>query len=373
LGAIRLFLACGVVFAHVNRGVLGHVGLTADNLWWLNIVGGRAVIFFYIVSGFLISYALHEKYQSTAAGTLAFFHSRFLRIFPLWWALLVVCLVINIPPWPGPNSLLVLAPATVLFGTDWIVPFWSYPVRYWEIFPSQLSVGWTLGAELTFYLIAPWVLRSKKVAIALLLMSISVRAAVAFTLPIEPDKLYVGWSYFFFPATLMFFLLGHFAHMLFRSLPLGALISIAALVLAGLFSLLDPPISVDRPSSYLSCLCFAAALPGIFAVTKDGRIFNFLGDLTYPLYLTHSMTVAALFWPWEFAKPLSAWLLKTASDFESPAIGGAFLIGAVICITLPVAAVTHFAIERPARRLAAMLLSRRTAKKPALIASQIVQ
>jgi peptidoglycan/LPS O-acetylase OafA/YrhL len=81
VGAIRLFLACGVVFGHAERGILHNVGLTADRAWWLSLVGGRAVIFFYIISGFLISYALHEKYPATAAGTLAFFRSRFLRIF----------------------------------------------------------------------------------------------------------------------------------------------------------------------------------------------------------------------------------------------------------------------------------------------------
>ena len=358
MGAIRLFLACGVVFAHALRGVLHHRGLTADEGWWLNIVGGRAVIFFYIVSGFLISYALHEKYALTVDGTLAFFRSRFLRIFPLWWALLVVCLLINIPPWPGPNSLAVVAPAVVLLGTDWLVPFWAYPERYWAIFPQALGVGWTLGAELTFYLIAPWVLRSGKIATALLLISATVRFGVAFVVPVQADREYVTWSYFFFPATLMFFLLGHFANVLSRKFPLGAPASIAVLALAGFFSWLDPSISIDWLLSYLSCVCFAAALPGLFAVTKDSRIFNFLGDLTYPLYLTHTMTVAALFWPWEFAKPLGQSLIAGAAYFGSPTIGGAFLIAAILSIAIPVAAVVHFVIERPARRLVAMFFLR---------------
>jgi peptidoglycan/LPS O-acetylase OafA/YrhL len=94
VGAIRLFLALGVVFAHTRHNVLPHVGLTADGAWWLNIIGPRAVIFFYVVSGFLISYALYEKCQPTAVGSLAFFRSRFLCIFPLCWSLLtvIVCL-----------------------------------------------------------------------------------------------------------------------------------------------------------------------------------------------------------------------------------------------------------------------------------------
>jgi peptidoglycan/LPS O-acetylase OafA/YrhL len=358
MGAIRLFLALGVVFAHTRHNVLLRVGLTADGGWWLDIIGPRAVIFFYIVSGFLISYALHEKYRPTTAGTLAFFRSRFLRIFPLWWSLLIVCLFINIPPWPATRPLMVLPSAAMLFGTDWIILFLTSPQRYWAIFPQVLNIGWTLGAELTFYLIAPWVLRSGKTAIALFLMSALIRLSVAIVVPIEPIKDHMDWSYFFFPATLMFFMLGHFANVLWRSVPLGTVASIAALAMAGFFSWLDPQLSVDRLPSYLSCLCFAAAIPGLFAVTKDGRIFNFLGDLTYPLYLTHSMTIATLFWPWGFARPIGELMVAGAAYFGSPAIGGTFVMAAVFCITLAVAVVAHFAIERPARSLAAMFFFR---------------
>jgi peptidoglycan/LPS O-acetylase OafA/YrhL len=46
-----------------------------------------------------------------------------------------------------------------------------------------------------------------------------------------------------------------------------------------------------------------------------------------------------------------------AAYFSLPAIGGAFLIAALLGITIAVAAVVHFAIERPARKLVAMILS----------------
>jgi hypothetical protein len=72
------------------------------------------------------------------------------------------------------------------------------------------------------------------------------------------------------------------------------------------------------------------------------------------------MTVATLFWPIAFARPIGDLLLAGAAYFGSPAIGGAFLMTAVSCITLAVAAAAHFAIEGPARRLADTLLFRRT-------------
>jgi peptidoglycan/LPS O-acetylase OafA/YrhL len=194
-------------------------------------------------------------------------------------------------------------------------------------------------------------------------MSALIRLSVAIVVPIEPIKNYMDWSYFFFPATLMFFMLGHFASVLSRSVPLGTVASIAALAMAGFFSWLDPPLSVDRLPSYLSCLCFALAIPGLFAVTKDGRIFNFLGDLTYPLYLTHTMAIAALFGPWDLARSFGQFLIESAAHFGSSAIGGAFLIAAVLFLAILLAAVVHFAIERPARKLAAMFLARWTSER----------
>jgi peptidoglycan/LPS O-acetylase OafA/YrhL len=359
MGALRLFLAFGVVFAHAGHDIVRPHGLYATNAWWLHMAGGRAVIFFYIISGFLISYALYEKYPPTRAGTIAFFTSRFLRIFPLWWSLLIICLLFT--PWPSPHSPLVIVPAVMLFGTDWLMPFWEYPQRYWAVFPPSLAVGWTLGAEITFYLMAPWVLRSGKIAGALFLTSACVRLCVnAFAQdgsPGTPTDLYITWDYFFFPATLVFFMFGHFANVFARSLPLGTKASLVALVLAATLSAFMPAF-IDPLPSYLTCACFAAALPGLFAVTKDSRIFNFFGDLTYPLYLTHVMTITALFGPWRVATNLGSLLFAGAQSLGSATIGGIFLIAAIIGIATIVAIAAHFLIERPARSAASFFLRR---------------
>ena len=48
-----------------------------------------------IVSGFLISFVLKEKYEPDLKGTLAFYRSRFLRIYPLWWAVVAICMIIT--------------------------------------------------------------------------------------------------------------------------------------------------------------------------------------------------------------------------------------------------------------------------------------
>jgi peptidoglycan/LPS O-acetylase OafA/YrhL len=99
MGALRLFLAYGVLLAH-ECGLAGDVGLTCETSWAFNFIGGRAVIFFYIVSGFLMSYVLDRKYPATRTGTYQFFQARFLRIYPLWWAVVAFSALTLHAKWP---------------------------------------------------------------------------------------------------------------------------------------------------------------------------------------------------------------------------------------------------------------------------------
>jgi peptidoglycan/LPS O-acetylase OafA/YrhL len=252
-------------------------------LWVLNVSGARAVVFFYIVSGSLISYVLEHKYTPFKSGTLAFYRSRTLRIYPLWWPVLV-CTGMAFPPaWLSQHHAIAILLAAVLFGVDWVV-FWRYPHPASDTFPSLVEIGWTLGAEITFYAMAPWVLRS--IRLTLIVFALAMVSLVPY------GANYVLWTYFFFPSTLMFFLMGHLAQ---RFVKFSTTVSVALVGAASVASCLEPPgVSVDGPWSLVSSLCFAAAFPGILAATNDSRLSNALGDLTYPLYLVHKMVIQIL-------------------------------------------------------------------------------
>ncbi len=353
MGGIRLFLACGVFFLHFKEQVLTPAGLPGNPIWLSNLIGGRAVIFFYIVSGFLISYGLNHKYPQSPSGIRAFYHSRFLRIYPLWWVVLLICVLITPYPWTGPAAAK-LAVASVLIGSDWIVAFWHYPVPYWSLFPAGSEIGWTLGAELAFYLLAPWVLRSHRFVVALFIVSLAVRAFALSTIAPE-DPAYKTWSYLFFPSILVFFLLGHMAEKLYRSHPIGLPASVVLLVVAAVAAWwLDNSTSVGSPWFHVAALCFAAALPGVFAATKDSRVSNFLGNLTYPLYLTHSLVISEVFSG--YLRPTGASLIAASKMFDSISLRSIFITGSTFVIALCVAAATHVAIELRARAAVNWLL-----------------
>jgi peptidoglycan/LPS O-acetylase OafA/YrhL len=349
MGALRLFLATGVLLGHYQDQVSSHLGLTISMQWTLNVVAGRAVLLFYVVSGFLISYALHHKYPATRAGTMAFFRSRFLRIYPLWWVLLLVAVCIAAPqPWLATHKTYQLLPAFFIFGLDWIVGFWTFPTQYWNLLPEAAGIGWTLAPELTFYVLAPWLLRAPRIALAALVVSLAVRGfAYWYFFPVQ-SNLYFTWTYFFFPAVFMFFLLGHLSERLSRRCPIGLWPSLVLLAAAGAMFSRDPLLDGSLP--WAACLCFAAALPGLFAATKDNRALNYLGDLTYPLYLTHLLLIAALFWPWQIIYQAGQWMTAFAAAVAPGPLQGTVLFVPILLAALGFAALVHLAIETPLRR-----------------------
>ena len=65
--------------------------------------------------------------------------------------------------------------------------------------------------------------------------------------------------------------------------------------------------SFDTPRFWVSVLLFSVAVPGLFEATKNVRWMNALGDLSYPVYLVHTM-VLILF---------GQWLLDGSLSFKS--------------------------------------------------------
>lgn len=83
MGTLRLFLSLSVIVQHSQGSIFGMVGLGA----W------ASVQMFYIISGFLMTLILNEKYVGPHQ-TSKFYINRFLRIFPLYYVGVVVGLAI---------------------------------------------------------------------------------------------------------------------------------------------------------------------------------------------------------------------------------------------------------------------------------------
>jgi peptidoglycan/LPS O-acetylase OafA/YrhL len=287
-----------------------------------------------MISGFLISTALHARYPATPEGLVRFYRRRFVRIFSLYWplVLLTMCFYAPARDWLISGSAADHVTGLFLFGIDWRVSLVTYPLPYLGATIPGLSQAWTLGVELTFYLLAPWLLRSWKVALAALLASAAIRASVIWYGGYHPI-----WSYTFLPGTLVFFLIGHFGRFAgdaVRQLR-WPVIGFVLLAAGAAVSAATPLRPWDSLTFWASCILVAAALPGVFAATKDIRFLNALGNLSYPVYLVHFLVIAA-FEP--FAAAIAPMLALSK---------GAMITACYLSLVVMVAAVSHAAIERP--------------------------
>ena len=218
MGVLRTLFAIAVVFAHTYGFVF---------------VGGKnAVQLFYMISGFLISHVLVER--KTYSSINSFYINRYLRLYPIYFLVALLSLLVFVfaaangkdvvffqvyrdAP-VAANILLGISNATIFFQ-DWVMFsavkqkelvfssdfFKSEVVLYPGLLVPQ---AWTLGVELAFYLIAPFVLARRRVLLLLLALSIALRAYLFYIGLGKSDP----WTYRFFPAELALFLLGALAH-----------------------------------------------------------------------------------------------------------------------------------------------------------------
>jgi len=84
MGLLRLILAIAVVIAHTN------------SIFGLKFTGGLvAVETFFIISGFYMSMILDRKYTGKGSYIL-FLSNRFLRLYPMFWVVLLLIIISSI-------------------------------------------------------------------------------------------------------------------------------------------------------------------------------------------------------------------------------------------------------------------------------------
>ena len=161
LNSLRFIAASVVIVHHVEqiKSLYGYQNYF-DNIFIHNI-GGYGVTFFFALSGFLITYLLLvEQRTKKTISIKSFYIRRTLRIWPLYYLLGILSLVIlphisalNIPIWQGELEHNYLTQA-ILYVTF----FPNVAVSFLGTIPHANQV-WLIGVEEQFYLIWPLVVR----------------------------------------------------------------------------------------------------------------------------------------------------------------------------------------------------------------------
>jgi peptidoglycan/LPS O-acetylase OafA/YrhL len=299
MGTLRLLFACIVMFAHF-RYTHYHFTLTP------RVIDEVAVQGFYICSGFLITLVLNEKYSSL----WVFYSNRALRIFPVYWAALVLHVIVNwavvdgyVPQQPSATDwqqasalwwshehpitlaerLTVIAVNLEIFGMN-IIQFTRGDYSLYNFI--YIRPAWTLELELMFYLIAPFIVRRWQIALGVMAASFAARF---YFFPHEyPNNFWGLFSYRFFPFELAYFMLGALSYRVYRAVKLPPKYIVGSIVTIIVLTLVYDRLPFARP---IYLLAVAACLPGIVTAGLKNPLDGFFGDLSYPLYLLHHLFI----------------------------------------------------------------------------------
>ncbi|MDH6355820.1 peptidoglycan/LPS O-acetylase OafA/YrhL [Dysgonomonas sp. PH5-45] len=169
----------------------------------------------------------------------------------------------------------------------------SQPLYQFLLVPQ----AWTIGIELMFYLIVPFIAKRKtKYIVTLICLSLLLRLYLMFGLGLINDP----WTYRFFPTELVFFLVGILAYRGYKYLQKFqkidkkylTIIWFGILLLTTIFSFLpDSAFHHFIIKDWLYLLVFSMALPFIFALTKKWKFDRYIGDLSYPVYISHMLVL----------------------------------------------------------------------------------
>jgi len=308
MGVLRILLAICVFCAHSRP--LGH-------LRWLG--GDLAVELFFVISGFYMQLILRTKYTKHILGNrwvIHFYKARYFRLLPLYIFGSILSVgaaaahISNFAPlpiwkflWDLPNTIgnllfkmsmlfsnitmilqdLVMFVAVHHENIHWAANFSASEQPIWQglIIPP----AWSLGVELSFYVIAPYLLNLRtQYLVAYASFSLTTKV-----LTVTFMELGDPWTYRFFPFELGYFLLGALAcrhRHLFESF-VGKRIQkfwycVYPLVFG--FAVVRVPVPLI-PVAYPMAL--ACVLPLLFRLTAANKLDRLIGELSYPFYILH--------------------------------------------------------------------------------------
>lgn len=337
MGILRVILAIAVLFDHM---------LTSSGEY-LNLIFGSltAVRVFFMISGFYMSLIYITKYSRCENGKFLYYSNRALRLYPTYLTILIlVTIVYEIVGRPNPifsenHWELPLVFATFsnifIFGADAITTYYNG-----SPYLMTLPQAWSLGSEVLFYMMVPFIILNRPLVIAVL-----IAGSISFRVFFDVNDYDGFWNYNFFPSILIFFLLGHISYLIYskikdyemsRYLGIAGIILLLAYIAQRSFAygnfflpFLDP--YVHTVHGYIFYSIFTIFIPFLFLVSKNSKLDRSIGNLSFSIYLLGTPVIAV------------AGIIK--KDF--PSLATYFNHATVLLLTAIIALCIYFLIERP--------------------------
>lgn len=344
MGCIRLLLAIAVT--------LGHIPIYWQQPAYVGSLFAYYIVqIFFVISGFYISLVLNEKYNALPNGTRVFYFNRYMRLAPAYWLIATVTVGLTLiypqvfPLGSIASGDFVLSHSwrewgeiALLFFTNIFMLAQDIPA-FFTLFgnPGQdyllIPQGWTLGAELLFYLLSPYLIKLRTNTLIGICVAILLLRFVFYSLELP----FWPWQQRFFGCELMFFLFGILSYRLYtkfsiqdfkfsKAIGLGCGAVFAVLIMAGDF-ILPEFLELTAAKSLAIGLFSLATVPFIFSLTRYSKLDRWVGEFSYPLYLWHIC--------------VGYWLQGSVGKWD-----GWFLVAVSLLCALPVVLCLELPLER---------------------------
>ncbi|MGM0904267.1 MAG: acyltransferase family protein [Bacillota bacterium] len=334
LSSLQLFrgIAAILVLLYHNAIIL-EPRLEVEYFWGIfSPFGAHGVDFFFVLSGFIILYAHYNDIGK--AKLTSYFRKRFIRIYPVYW-------VIVIPLIP----MLFLIPSLGAQGTETEL---SVLIKSFLLFPDDtppvLGVAWTLTHEVFFYLVFGLTLILLKPKYSIPIISIwALISLLSFTGVINfKDTFYLD---FIFNKYNLEFMFGMIAAYLFINYKpkfawLLMISGVIGFVLGGINGELEI-LEINRVVIYgvsAFLLILGSARFDSQSNIKTPKLFLYLGDASYSIYLTHYPAIIVL---------LKVFTILGLDNVMSESL----LMHLIALITLLGGCLFHSIIEKPLLKL----------------------
>ena len=177
LNGLRFFAAFIVLFRHIEQFKL-LLGQPSINFRF-GPTGHLCVLFFFTLSGFIISYLLlNEKRVDGAVSIKTFYARRCRRIFPLYY-LIIMTGIFLIPALPFYQIPVYSSQIYIHFDRKLLLFLLLLSNVYFVIYPffPYIAHTWSIAVEEQFYLFWPWIIKYSgnylKVFLSILLLGIA--------------------------------------------------------------------------------------------------------------------------------------------------------------------------------------------------------
>lgn len=353
LNPFRFFAAFSVVLYHIERAKIDF-GLT-DNFpnAFIQFIGPVAVTFFFVLSGFLITYLLfEEKEKYKTVSVRQFYLRRVLRIWPLYYLIIILGIFV--------------LPHLSMFNENH-ESFQTYPpsllLMYFTFFSNLglviagegilfIAHTWSIGVEEQFYLFWPLLIKFVKhplrAIFGVIIVEYVLKFLFAFLQSRHPDILF-EYAIEFLQATrfecmaiggigayLVYFHKEKLSGWVF-SLP------VRSIVFAITIALLYYGVTIRGVHNllYSTLFCYLILYISVLNKIKLPSFFSYLGTISYGIYMYHPLIIPGIF----------ILLKKQLPAFENNFAFNMYAYSSTIVLTLLISALSFHFFESPFLKL----------------------